>query len=153
MGNSAVMNAGDVQRISAGGGIYHSEYNNSPAQPVHLIQVWMLPDRKGVQPRYDEKAFGSVSPGRFVLVASSSGRDGSIPIYQDAELYLAKVEPGQTISQPLDPDRYGWLHLAEGSLSVNGERYNAGDGAAIAGEKELNVSGHTASQVLFFSLA
>ena len=105
MGNSAVMRAGDIQRISAGSGIMHSEFNASKSEPVHLLQIWLVPDRKGVKPGYVEKSFAKAEPGKLHLATSKTGRDGSIPINQDADLYFSKLEAGQKADLALRPGK------------------------------------------------
>src|SRR5580658_2198879 len=109
MGNSAVMRAGDIQRISAGSGIMHSEFNASPSEPVHLLQIWLMPDRKGVKPGYVERSFAKAEAGRLHLATSKTGRDGSIPIHQDADLYFSRLEAGQKTELALREGRGAWL--------------------------------------------
>ena len=152
MGNSAVMKAGDVQRISAGTGIEHSEFNYSPIDPVHLLQIWILPERKGLTPGYAEKSFGSAPTGRLTLIASRGGRDGSVAINQDADLLLAKFAGGESITHSLRPQRHAWVQVAEGEVSLNGQRLKTGDAASVSGETELRLASDGAAQVLLFDL-
>lgn len=153
MGNSAVMRAGDVQRITAGSGIQHSEFNASPIEPVHLLQIWILPDHKGAKPSYVEKSFRDVAAGQWHLIAAKAGRDDSIPIEQDADVWLARVGEKDRLSHVLRPGRHAWVHVAEGRVQVNGQDLRAGDAAAIQGEPEIEVRGAAAStQVLLFDL-
>jgi redox-sensitive bicupin YhaK (pirin superfamily) len=152
MGNTAVMRAGDVQRISAGAGILHSEINDSGAEPVHLLQIWILPDRKGVKPGYAEKSFAKAETGRLHLIASKSGRDGSITINQDTSLYLGKLEKGDTVKQPLEATRHAWLQLVQGELEVNGTRLHPGDAAAVSEVDSLVISASKPSDFLLFDL-
>ncbi len=153
MGNSAVMRAGDVQRISAGTGIQHSEFNHSPMEPVHLFQIWITPEKHGVAPDYAEKSFAQVETGRLHLVASKSGRDGSIAIHQDADLALARLEPGQSVEHPIRPGRHVWLQVAVGDVTLGGgEVLRSGDAAALSQEALVRVTANQSSQVLVFDL-
>ena len=152
MGTEAVMKAGDVQRISAGTGVLHSEHNFSPIDPVHFLQIWIVPDRKGAKPDYAEKSFAKAPRGQLHLVASKGGRDGSIPINQDADLYLAKLDPGHSVAHSLSAGRHAWIHVAEGTATVNGETLNAGDALALSEEPEIRIEGEKSSQVLIFDL-
>lgn len=152
MGTTAVMKPGDVQRISAGTGVFHSEHNYSPVDPVHLLQIWIQPDRKGATPGYTEKSFGNAPRGRLNLVVSKSGRDGSIPINQDADLYLAKLDSGNEVAHALRPGRHAWVHVAEGEAVVNGENLKAGDALALSDEPEVRIKSADSSQVLVFDL-
>ena len=152
MGNSAVMRAGDIQRISAGSGIMHSEFNASSSEPVHLLQIWLMPDKKGVKPGYVERSFAKAAPGRLHLATSKNGRDGSIPINQDADLYFSKLEKGQTAELALQPGRHAWLQLIEGQLDVNGTRLQAGDAAAVSQVEQLKLSPVDGAHFLLFDL-
>ncbi|HEV3271073.1 MAG TPA: pirin family protein [Candidatus Methylacidiphilales bacterium] len=152
MGNTAVMRAGDVQRISAGTGIMHSEINESTKEPVHLLQIWITPDHKDAKPSYAEKSFAGAKPGRLHLVASKSGREGSIPINQDADLFLGKLERGGGAHHPLAAGRHAWLQLVEGELDANGEHLMAGDAVAISGVPALTISALKPSDFLIFDL-
>ena len=152
MGNSAVMKAGDVQRISAGTGIEHSEFNYSPIDPVHLLQIWVLPERKGLTPGYAEKSFGSAPPGRLTLIASRRGRDGSVAINQDADVLLAKFAGGDSITHSLRPQRHAWVQVAEGEVSLNGQILKTGDAASVTGETELRLASDGSAQALVFDL-
>jgi redox-sensitive bicupin YhaK (pirin superfamily) len=152
MGNSAVMKAGDVQRISAGTGIEHSEFNYSPIDPVHLLQIWVLPERKGLTPGYAEKSFGSAPPGRLTLIASRGGRDGSVAINQDADVLLAKFAGGDSITHSLRPQRHAWVQVAEGEVSLNGQILKTGDAASVTGETELRLASDGSAQALVFDL-
>ncbi|HYE33130.1 MAG TPA: pirin family protein [Methylomirabilota bacterium] len=152
MGTEAVMKAGDFQRISAGTGVHHSEYNYSPIDPVHFLQIWIVPDRKGAAPNYAEKSFANAPLGALNLVASKSGRDGSIPINQDADLYLAKLAERNVVTHVMRPGRHAWVHLAEGEALVNGEQLKAGDALALSEETELRIEATKPSQALVFDL-
>src|SRR5690349_6051574 len=118
MGNGRVISAGEVQYMAAGSGVTHSEFNPSRQEPVHLLQIWITPDAKGVQPRYAEKSFAATPPGALHLVTSKSGRDGSIAIHQDADLWLGKLDAGQAVTHSLAPGRHAWLHVAEGEVTL-----------------------------------
>ena len=152
MGNTAVMRAGDVQRISAGTGILHSEINESTEEPVHLLQIWIIPDRKGVTPGYAEKSYAQAAPGKLHLVASKTGRDGSISINQNANLYLGKLTAGETIAQVLGAKRHGWLQLIKGELNVNGTRLQPGDAAAIKETEKVILTAAADAEFLLFDL-
>lgn len=152
MGTEAVMKAGDVQRISAGAGVLHSEFNFSPIEPVHFLQIWILPDKKGAKPGYAEKSFADSPRGRLNLVASKSGREGSLTINQDADVYLAKLDAGHTVSHALKPGRHAWVHVAEGEVKINGDTLKTGDAAALSDESAATVVGTKPSQVLLFDL-
>jgi hypothetical protein len=152
MGNTAVMRAGDVQRISAGTGILHSEINDSPKEPVHLLQIWITPDQKGATPAYAEKSFARAEPGRLHLVASKSGRAGSIPINQDADLFLGKLKKGDSVRHSVAEGRHAWLQLTQGELDANGARLASGDAVAISDVDSLAISAIEPSDFLLFDL-
>jgi redox-sensitive bicupin YhaK (pirin superfamily) len=152
MGNTAVMRAGDVQRISAGTGILHSEINASTKEPVHLLQIWIFPDHKGATPGYAEKSYAQAAPGKLHLVASKTGRDGSITINQDAGLYLGKLGAGETIAHVLGARRHGWLQLIKGELNVNGTKLQPGDAAAISETEKVILTGASPAEFLLFDL-
>jgi redox-sensitive bicupin YhaK (pirin superfamily) len=152
MGTEAVMKTGDVQRISAGTGVLHSEHNFSPIDPVHFLQIWIVPDRKGAKPDYAEKSFAKAQRGQLHLVVSKTGRAGSISINQDADLYLAKLDPGDSVAHPLQAGRHAWVHVAEGSATMNGEKLKAGDALALSDEPEIRIEAEKSSQVLIFDL-
>lgn len=152
MGHRRLMKPGDVQRISAGSGIQHSEYNGSPVEPVHFLQIWILPDQQGVKPEYAQKSFAAIKPGGLNLIASKSGRNGSLPIHQDADVYVAKLSDAGQLQHHLEAGRFGWLQLIEGVLVLNGEELRAGDGAAISGERRLDLTAAQDSHFLLFEL-
>jgi redox-sensitive bicupin YhaK (pirin superfamily) len=151
MGNGRIIRPGEVQYMSAGTGVQHSEFNPSKDEAVHLLQIWIQPDRKGVTPRYAEKAFKDMRPGALNLVTSKTGRDGSIAIHQDADLWVAKLEAGNRVNHKLTAGRHAWLHVAEGDVSVNGKALTGGDAAAITDEL-IEVSASKPAQVLLFDL-
>lgn len=152
MGNGRVIRPGEVQYMAAGTGVQHSEFNPSKDEATHLLQIWILPDRKGVKPRYAEKSYADAEKGRLHLVVSKAGRDGSLPIHQDAELYLAKLEKGNEVSHALNPGRHAWVHVAGGEVKLNGDLLKAGDAAAISDEAQLRLVAVKPAQVLLFDL-
>src|SRR5208283_6178685 len=137
MGNGRIIRPGEVQYMAAGTGVAHSEFNPSPTEPVHLLQIWILPGHQGAKPVYAEKTFAQAAPGQFYLAASKSGRDGSIPINQDADVFVGKFKTGDKISHPLKPGRHAWLQMAEGEAKLNDLPLKAGDGAAVSDEGRL----------------
>jgi len=151
MGNGRVIRPSEVQYMSAGTGVQHSEFNPSKDEAVHLLQIWIQPDQKGVKPRYAEKSLKNATPDALNLVTSKTGRDGSIAIHQDADLWLARLGAGNRVTHKLSPGRHAWLHLAEGEILLNGKKLEAGDAAAITDEN-LELTGEKASQVLLFDL-
>ena len=152
MGNTAVMRSGDVQRISAGSGITHSEVNDSKSEPVHFLQIWIMPDQKNATPAYAEKSFAKIAPGQLHLITSKTGRNGSIPINQDADLYIAKLKEGESVKHTFVEGRSGWLQVIEGELKVNDETLAAGDAAAVTKTDALTFSAVKPSHFLFFDL-
>ncbi|MBL9174708.1 MAG: pirin family protein [Verrucomicrobiales bacterium] len=152
MGNGRIIRAGEVQYMSAGSGVLHSEFNPSSDEAVHLLQIWIRPDRAGVTPRYAEKSMVGVAGGAFHLVTSKAGRDGSIAIHQDADLWLARLQPGQTATHRLAAGRHAWLHVAEGQVTVQGQALSGGDAIAVSGESVLDVRATAPAQVLLFDL-
>lgn len=152
MKNGRVIRAGELQYMAAGTGVLHSEFNPSKTEPVHLLQIWLLPDQKGLKPNYAERTGSQLPEGRLNLVASKTGRDGSMAINQDSDLYLAKLSPGQAVMHSLRPQRHAWVHVAEGEVTLNGQDLKAGDGAAISDESVLKLGAKTPSQVLLFDL-
>ncbi len=152
MGNGRVIRPGEVQYMAAGTGVQHSEFNPSKDEAVHLLQIWILPDRKGLKPRYAEKSLAEAPLGKFNLVVSKAGRDGSLPINQDADLYMAKLEAGDKASHALKPSRHAWVHVAEGEVKLDGETLKAGDAVALSDESRVELAAAKPSQVLLFDL-
>jgi quercetin 2,3-dioxygenase len=152
MGTSSVIRPGEVQRMTAGTGVIHSEMNESRSEPVHLLQIWIKPERRGLAPGYEQKDF-SKEKGPLVPVASRDGRDGSLTIHQDASVYRARLEPGVEAVHELAPGRHAWLQVAKGEVDVNGVRLNAGDGAAVSKERTLRIRGASQADALLFDLA
>ncbi len=154
MGNGSVIRPGDVQRMSAGTGVTHSEYNPSATEPVHLLQIWMFPERKGIKPSYEQKSFSDTEKrGRLRLVASPDGREGSVTIHQDIELYAAVLGAGGSVRHELKPDRHAYVQVVRGSVKLNGQKLEAGDGAAISEEKTVELIGVKDAEMLVFDLA
>ncbi len=154
MGNGSVIRPGDGQRMSAGTGVRHSEANPSTTIPAHLLQIWMLPDRKNHVPGYEQRSFPEEEKrGRFRLIASPDGANGSVTIHQDAKLYAALLGAGQQIRYQLAPGRFAWLQIAKGSAGLNGKDLDQGDGVAISEESELDIKGSSESEILLFDLA
>ncbi len=152
MGNGRVIRAGEFQYMAAGSGVQHSEFNPSKTEPLRLLQIWIQPDVKGVKPRYAEKNYSAAPTGKLNLVASKSGRDGSIAIHQDADLSFAKLDAGQQITQPLAKGRHAWIHVAEGEVEVNGSKLSGGDAVGVSDESALEIAATKPSQVLLFDL-
>jgi redox-sensitive bicupin YhaK (pirin superfamily) len=154
MGNGSTIRPGDVQRMSAGTGITHSEMNASRDESVHFLQIWIIPDRRGHAPGYEQKAFTPEErKGTLRVVASPDGRDGSVTLHQDATLAATLLEPGQEVSHEVRDGRYAWVQVARGAVEIDGKRLAAGDGAAIKGDGTLGIKGVEAAEVLVFDLA
>jgi len=154
MGNGSVIRPGDVQRMSAGTGVAHSEFNPSPSESVHLLQIWIMPRARNLSPSYEQKAFSEGERrNRLRLVASEDGRDGSVTIQQDARLYAGILDGDTTIEHVLAGGRYGWLQLARGNVELNGHNMTQGDGAAISDERSLKIVVSAEAEVLLFDLA
>ena len=154
MGNGSILRAGELQRMTAGTGVRHSEFNPSDKEWVHLYQIWLLPQRKGLKPSYEELAVGEEEKrGRFRLVASPDGAAGSLTIHQDARLYLASLLPGEGVAHAIEPGRAAWLQVLRGSVNVLGNDLSAGDGVAVTDENAISVQAPIPSEVLLFDLA
>jgi len=154
LGTGAVIRPGDGQRMSAGRGIRHSEFNPSKTSPVHLLQIWITPDRAGYEPGYEQKAFPEDEKrGKLRLIASPDGKDGSVTIHQDAKLYVSLLSPGQEVKHDLAKSRYAWLQVAKGEVELNRKKLDQGDGAGISEEQKLNIKGLKDAEVLLFDLA
>ena len=154
LGTGSVIRPGEVQRMTAGTGVTHSEYNASRTEPVHLLQIWILPEAPGLRPSYEQKAFPAAGRrGRWQVVASRDARDGSVTIHQDASLQLAELGAGESIDYGLAPGRHAWLQVARGKVDVDGETLQTSDGAAISDVRNLRVTGRAPSEVLLFDLA
>jgi redox-sensitive bicupin YhaK (pirin superfamily) len=155
IGTGSVIRPGDVQVMSAGTGIRHSEFNPSQTEPVHFLQIWVIPDREGITPRYEQKTFSDARKrARLLTVGSADGRDGSVVIHQDVELMASILAPGETVSRRLQPGRKAWLQIVRGAVDLNGQGLVAGDGAAIESEPALEITGTANStELLLFDLA
>src|SRR5262249_10189041 len=141
MGTGSVIRPGEVQRMSAGRGVTHSELNASEDEPLHLLQIWILPERRGLEPSYEQRAFPEAERrGRLRLVASQDGRDGRVTIHQDAALYASLLDPGKRVEHALRKGRHAWVQIARGAVTLNGKSLAAGDGAAISDEAALTIA-------------
>jgi redox-sensitive bicupin YhaK (pirin superfamily) len=153
LGTGSVIHPGDAQIMSAGTGISHSEFNPSPTEPLHLLQIWILPDKEGLAPRYEQKAFSiEEKRGKLRLIAAKDGRDGAVIIHQDVDLYTSVLESGDVVNYHVKPGRYAWLQIAQGIASLNGEELRAGDGVQITGEEQLEISTNISAEILLFDL-
>jgi quercetin 2,3-dioxygenase len=154
IGTGSVIRPGEVQRMTAGTGVRHSEKNGSTAELVHFLQIWLLPSRQGLQPSYEQKAFSEAEKrGRLRLVASGDGRDGSVTIHADAALYAGLFDGAESAALELPAERHAWVQVVRGSLKVNGESLSAGDGAGLSGERSVRLEGGSDAEVLVFELA
>jgi quercetin 2,3-dioxygenase len=154
MGNGSILRAGALQRMTAGTGVRHSEFNPSNQEAVHFCQIWLLPNHKGLKPSYEDIALGEAEKlGRFCLVASPTGAEGGLTIHQDARLYLASLLPGQAVSHEIERGRAAWLQVLRGSVNVLGNDLSAGDGAAVTDETDIAVQAAIPAEVLLFDLA
>lgn len=152
LGTGSVIRAGDVQRMSAGTGIEHSEFNHSKTEPVHFLQIWIKPEAYGIKPGYEQKAFRPLRESGFALIASRDGREESITIHQDAALSLGRADKGEELSKPLAKGRLGWLQVIRGSVALGGQLMRAGDGAAIEDETMIGLRAQEDSEFLFFDM-
>jgi len=154
MGTGSLIRPGDVQRMSAGTGVLHSEFNPSPRQHVHFLQIWIEPNVQGVAPSYEQKNFSnSEKQGRLRLIASEDGAQGSVKIHQDANVYATVLYGEGTVSYTLAQDRRAYVHVVRGAVQLNGIELTAGDGAKISAERELHLSDGKAAEVLLFDMA
>jgi len=153
MGHESVIRAGEIQQISAGKGILHSEFNHSSDEPVHFLQIWLLPDTKGVTPKYAERSYAQAEPGRLHLVASKGGRENSIPIHQDADVYLANLRQGDALPFTLRSGRHAWVQVAEGVVTLNRQRLGPGDGTAVSEEATLDLLAQAPAKLVVFDLS
>lgn len=154
MGNGSIIRPGEVQRMSAGTGVTHSEFNASNEEIVHLLQIWILPQETGIQPSYEEKHFDLVErQGKLKLVGSPDGRDGSVTIHQDVYLYVGNLQQGDRVNYNLKDNRVVWIQVAQGSILLNQQLLQAGDGAAIVDETEITLTGESeTAEILLFDL-
>jgi len=152
MDHGRTIEAGELQAMSAGRGITHSEFNASDAEPVHFLQMWIIPAERGLVPSYAEWKPTERTGGGLTLLASASGKAGSVHIHQDAELWLARLAAGEAGAHRLRPDRHVWVHVAAGKVSLDGQQLSAGDGVAVSDESEIKLVAESSSQVLLFDL-
>ena len=154
MGNGEVLRPGEFQRMSAGTGITHSEFNPSPTEPVHLYQIWLFPDREGIAPSYEQKRFDEVERhNRLRLVASPDAADGSLQIHQDARIFLSSLDAGKQVTHGLGAGRHAWLQVLRGKVAVNGQALETSDGAAVSEESALEIEAKDDAEVMLFDLA
>jgi redox-sensitive bicupin YhaK (pirin superfamily) len=154
MGNSSTIRPGEVQRMSAGTGVRHSEYNPSPAEPTHFLQIWVEPEREGMPPSYEQREFPTGESGAGLrLLASRTGRDGSVTVHQDVELYRATLGAGEETTYELSGGRHAWVQVVSGAAALNGVALGTGDGAAVSDEERLVIRADAPSEILLFDLA
>ncbi|MDB4942201.1 MAG: hypothetical protein JWP97_1735 [Labilithrix sp.] len=154
MGTGSVLRPGDVQRMSAGTGVRHSEFNGSKEEPVHFLQIWIQPDKSGYAPGYEERRFSPEEKrGKLRVVATQDGREGTISVHQDVSIYAGLFDKGEQTTFEVPAGRHAWLHVAKGSVTVNGELLNAGDAVAVAAPGRLEIAGAAAAEVLVFDLS
>ena len=154
LGTGSVIRPGDVQRMSAGSGVRHSEFNHSKTEPVHFLQIWIIPESKGLKPSYEQRTFGpDERRGSLRLIGSRDGRDGSVTIHRDVDLYAAVLSSGQTVTHRLSAGRGAWLQVARGAVNFDGRLLKAGDGVAIDAPGLLTIEGEQEAEVLLFDMA
>ena len=154
LGTGSVILPGDGQRMTAGRGIRHSEFNPSAEEKTHLLQIWITPDKNGYDPGYEQKSFPETEKrGKLRLIASNDGAEGSVKIHQDARLFVSLLAPGEEVHHTLDPKRYAWLQVAKGDVELNGQKLAQGDGVAISNEKQMKIKAIQSAEVLLFDLA
>ena len=152
LGNEEILRPGEIQRMTAGSGIVHSEVNPSETEQLHLLQIWILPNRRNLTPSYEQKAIPSGSPGPLVLIGSPDGREGSVSINQDVNLYLGRLPANREVAQPLEAGRAAWLQLIKGAVTVNGNKIAAGDAVAVEDEDSVTIVAAEKSEFLLFDL-
>ncbi len=154
MGNRSVMNSGEVQRMTAGTGITHSEFNHSADELVHFLQIWILPEKQGLEPGYEQKTYSSDNKkNQLRLIASPNGREGSLTVHQQLDVYASVLDQGVRLTHRFDDGRRGWIQIVRGTVDVNGETLNAGDGAAIDGTSDLKIKASEQAELLLFDMA
>ena len=154
MGNGSVIQPGDVQRMSAGTGVTHSEFNPSGAAPVHFLQIWILPERTGLTPSYEQRRFPAAEKrGMLRLIASNDGRDGSVVVFQDVDVFAAMLEPGEEVTHPLQHGRHAWVQIVSGGAAIDGAALAQGDGVAVSDERAVTLRARERAEVLLFDLA
>ncbi|MGH7410548.1 MAG: pirin family protein [Candidatus Methylomirabilis sp.] len=154
MGNGSVIRPGEVQRMSAGTGISHSEYNYSKTEPVHLLQIWIVPEQRGLKPGYEQRSFPiQEERGTLHLIAARNGRGGAVTVHQDVDLFVALLDRGERVAHRLKSGRRAWVQVARGAVMINGMSLKTGDGAAVSDEDTVEISANEASEILLFDLA
>lgn len=154
LGNGSVIRPGEVQRMSAGTGISHSEYNPSQTEPVHFLQIWIVPERQGLKPTYEQCAFEPTEKrGKLCLMAARDGRDGAVMVHQDIDLFVTSLAPGEQLTYLLKPGRHAWVQVARGVMALNSMPLKTGDGAAVSEEEILAISANNEAEILLFDLA
>jgi hypothetical protein len=154
IGNGSVIQPGEVQRMSAGTGILHSEFNHSETEAVHLLQIWLLPAQNGLSPSYEQRNFSPAkTPGKLHLVAAKDGREGAVTVHQDVDLYAAVLQKGDRLYHTLQPQRHAWVQVARGAITLNGLPLDTSDGAAISNETEVVIEATKEAEILLFDLA
>lgn len=154
MGNSSVIMPGEIQRMSAGKGVTHSEFNHSAKMTTHLLQIWIRTERKGIEPGYEQKKFSDAGKAnRLRLVASRDGREGSVTVYQDVNLYDCALDAGKSLVYPIPGARHAWIQVTQGKIEANGGTLGAGDGAAVSEEKNIKITAAEKAAFLFFDLS
>ncbi len=154
LGTGAILKVGELQRMSAGRGVQHSEFNPSKSEPLHLLQIWLLPEARGLAPEYEQRAFPEQDRrNKLGLLAARGGRDGALNIHQDVAIYAALLDKGVTVKHSLAPGRHAWLQLARGKVKLNNVELSAGDGASVSGEAQLEVVASADAEFLLFDLA
>ena len=154
MGDGSVVRPGELQRMSAGTGVTHSEYNHSRSEPVHLLQIWIVPERKGLTPGYEQRSFPTEEKrGQLRIIAARDGRKGAVTLHQDADLFVALLDREERVVHRLKSGRHAWVQVVRGAVVINGMSLKAGDGAAVSDEDTLEISANEASEILLFDLA
>jgi quercetin 2,3-dioxygenase len=154
MGTASVIRPGEVQRMTAGSGVLHSEYNPSKKDPVHFLQIWIVPEKKGLKPGYEQKPFPDDERRNVLrLVASPDRREGSLAIHQDVELHATLLDAGRKIVHPIESGRHAWVQVTRGAIELNGRAMKAGDGAAVSGERSVELAATSDAEALLFDLA
>jgi redox-sensitive bicupin YhaK (pirin superfamily) len=154
MGNRAIVRPGEIQRMTAGTGVTHSEINPSSSEPLHLLQIWIVPDRRGLEPGYEQRAFADADrQGRLLRIASPDAADASVRIHQDVSLFTSLLAPGDSVQHALPGGRHAWLQVIRGDLDASGVRVRSGDGVAVSDEPGLTVTAHAPSELLLFDLS